>query len=326
MNDNILKQRWEAVDKLLSTHFVDNRKLTRELKDNIQEIFYEINFGYEELVDYATTTTLSYFRRRATRFLELEGISEYTNYLIKKYVNKKKLLNKDICLALILMEYEKKQIKLNEKEFDLFNNIAEVSYNQGQEDAMEVLGNRKYKPFPHPFLLMLLAMPSYRGYVWKDYVEGNVVYNAKQIYTQMVLNIQQNRGLNIDDDIFDEIFSKQDKRYLNKKTFDSIDKYSGSLDNYVVYLTNSCALEGMKRQGVKKVRFIATKDEKTTDMCGSLDNQVFDIDGWNKYSRYSKDDDANIIYTTYGLKQGENLPPIENGYHHCRSTIYPERN
>ena len=325
MNDKILKQRWEAVDKLLSLHFKKNKKLTRELKDNIQSIFNDVNFGYEELVNYANSATISYFKRRAELFLELEGISAYSKYLIKRYINKKKILNKDICLALILMEYEKKQIKVNELEHNLIREVAELSYKEGQNEANEVLEERDIKPFPNQFLLMLLMMPSYRGNVWDDYVEGNVVYNAKQIYTQMVLTIQQNRGLIVDDDIFSDIFDKQDKRYLNKKTFESIDKYSGALDNYLTYIANSCALEGMKRQGIKRVRFIATKDDKTTDMCGSLDNQIFDIEGWNEYSRYSKEDDKNIIYRTYGLKQGENLPPIENGYHHCRSTIYPER-
>ena len=234
MNDKILKQRWEAVDKLLSLHFNKNKKLTRELKDNIQSIFNhicldtsgvlfnDINFGYEELVNYANSTTISYFRRRAELFLELEGISAYSKYLIKRYINKKKILNKDICLALILMEYEKKQVKINELEHNLIREVAELCYKEGQNEANEVLGERDIKPFPNQFLLMLLIMPSYRGNVWDDYVEGNVVYNAKQIYTQMVLTIQQNRGLIVDDDIFSNIFDKQDRRYLNKKTFDSI--------------------------------------------------------------------------------------------------------
>lgn len=322
MNDKILKQRWKAVDKLLSAHFNDIKVITRELKDEIQNIFNRTNLSYDKLINFADITTLSFFKRTANNFLENDGISEYSRFLINKYKNRKRLKNKDILLALLIIAYEYKQIKLNEAENELFQRVCEESYIQGQLEAKK----GKVYPFPNSLLLLLLSMPAYQGYVWKDYSEGNVVYNAKQIYTQVILNIQQGKELNVEADEFDVIFQKQDRRYLNKKSDGRVDKYSGSLDNYTTFLANQTALEGMKKQGVEKVRFVAVTDKKTTDMCKSLDGQIFSIDGLNVYSRYSKEDDGNIIYETQGLQVGANLPPITNGYHHCRSTIYPERN
>lgn len=322
MNNKILKNRWKAVDKLLSAHFNDIKVITRELKDEIQNIFNRTNLSYDELINYADITTMSFFKRVANNFLENDGISEYSRFLINKYKNRKKLKNKDILLALLIIAYEYKQIKLNEAESELFQRVCEGSYTQGQLEAKK----DKVYPFPNSLLLLLLSMPAYQGYVWKDYSEGNVVYNAKQIYTQVILNIQQGKELNVEADEFDVIFQKQDRRYLNKKSDGRVDKYSGSLDNYTTFLANQTALEGMKKQGVEKVRFVAVTDKKTTDMCKSLDGQIFSIDGLNVYSRYSKEDDGNIIYETQGLQVGANLPPITNGYHHCRSTIYPERN
>lgn len=93
----------------------------------------------------------------------------------------------------------------------------------------------------------------------------------------------------------------------------------------MVAIANQVALKGMEDQGCKKVQFIATMDDKTTDMCKSLNGQIFSIKGLNKYYRYSAIDDRDVLYTTKGLKLGENLPPIDNGIHHCRSTIYPVR-
>ena len=325
MNDKILKKRWEAVDKLLSTHFNDLKLITRELKDDIQDSLNRMNITYDELMNWANAKTMAYLIRKANNVLA-QDISGYARYMISKYTNRKKLRNKDVLLALLIICYEEKQLKLDKKELDLFTNIAEISYKQGQAEAIDVLGNKEYKPFPNTLLLLLLAMPGYRGNVWEDYTDGNLVYNAKQIYTEVIILIQQGKTISVEDDALNDIFEKQDRRYLNKKSDGRIDKYSGSLDNYTTFLANQSALEGMKKQGVEKVRFIAVKDGKTTDMCSSLDNQVFYIDKLNVYSRYSQEDDANVTYETKGLQVGANLPPIENGYHHCRSTIYPERN
>ena len=325
MHDKILKQRWEAVDKLLSTHFDDLGKIRRELKDDIQDVLNRMNISYEELMNWADIKTLAYFKRKAENILAAE-ISGYVRYLISKYSTRKKLKNKDVLLALLLICYAEKQLKLEVMEFELFQNIAAVSYKQGQKEAMKVMGPKKYNPIPNTLVLLLLTLPAYRGEVWEDYVSGNTSYNAKQVYQEVVIQISQGKKPSMDDEALSSILEKQDNRYLGKKTDGKIDKYYGSLDNYATFIANQTALEGMKKQGVEKVRFIAVKDEKTTDMCDSLDNQIFYIDKLNVYSRYSKEDDANVTYETMGLQVGANLPPIDNGYHHCRSTIYPERN
>lgn len=325
MNNKILKKRWEAVDKLLSTHLIVLNKITRQLKDDIQDVLNRMNISYEELMNWASMKTIAYMIRKADNVLA-QDISSYARYIISKYATRKKLRNKDVLLALLIICYEEKAIRLQAEELDLFENIAVTSYKQGQAEAMSVLGNKEYKPFPNSLLLMLLAFPAYRGNTWEDFSDGNLMYNAKQIYAEVIILIQQGKPLSVESETLNDIFEKQDRRYLGKKSDGKVDKYYGSLDNYTTFIANQTALEGMKKQGVEKVRFIAVRDGKTTDMCNSLDGQVFYIDKLNVYSRYSKEDDANVIYETKGLQVGANLPPIENGYHHCRSTIYPERN
>ena len=62
-------------------------------------------------------------------------------------------------------------------------------------------------------------------------------------------------------------------------------------------------------------------DKRTTKMCESLNNQIFYLDKVNTYQRYSDYDKRIVTYTTKGLVVGENLPPISNHFHWCRSTI-----
>ena len=142
--------------------------------------------------------------------------------------------------------------------------------------------------------------------------------------------MQAERPLDVEADDFKKLFEKQERNYLaKKKDIEETDKYQdeyyGPLDDIMTYIANKMALKGMEDQGCKKVVFIATMDDKTTEMCSSLNEQEFWINKTNKYYRYSAIDDKEIEYTTKGLKVGENLPPIDNHIHHCRSTIYPVR-
>lgn len=65
------------------------------------------------------------------------------------------------------------------------------------------------------------------------------------------------------------------------------------------YFENKAELESYKELGIKKFKFLATLDERTSDICRSMDSKVFNV----------KD-----------AEQGENVPPL---HPYCRSTIVP---
>lgn len=65
------------------------------------------------------------------------------------------------------------------------------------------------------------------------------------------------------------------------------------------YFENKGELESYKELGIKKFKFLATLDERTSDICRSMDSKVFNV----------KD-----------AEQGENVPPL---HPYCRSTIVP---
>ena len=56
-------------------------------------------------------------------------------------------------------------------------------------------------------------------------------------------------------------------------------------------------------------------------MCESMNNMLFFVNDWNKFYRYSDIDGRDVLYTVKGLEQGINLPPINNHFHWCRSTV-----
>lgn len=327
----VLKTRWKEVDKSLASFYLKNNKLNKKMQDKIQDVLNGIKIEYSDLFTYAKISYIALLHRRIQELKENGNLKGYTGYLLNNLYNKNKLKNNEVIKGLILVEYYKMTTERDEIENILFKEVAETSYIQGQKEAIKITKNKKLFDLPTALLLSVFTIPTYNGYKWADYKDGNIVFEASTLVNVVYEKMQRQEDLSVDDLDLQKVFNKQQNTYLSKKKPDKIDKdkysnpFFGVLDNQVELLTNQIALEGMKKQGVEKVQFVAVIDEKTTDMCESLNGQIFYINDWNTYSRYSKADDRNVIYKTFGLEVGANLPPINNNFHYCRSTIIPYR-
>jgi SPP1 gp7 family putative phage head morphogenesis protein len=337
-NNKILNGRWKEVDKLITSFIPKNNKINKTMYDNLQSIFDGIDFNYNGLNSYASINQIKRLRTRIENIRDLYGISGYVGYQLNNLSKRTKIKNKDLLKGFIMVEYYRQYIEQNKLESELFKEIASITYEYSQKETIKALGKKRLfkKPrlltVPEAFLLQLIGMSSFNGFNWYDYKEGNISYNTGKLYETIAINMQQEKPINVNSDEIMSLLKKQEKTYIAKKKEprdkvyeDYKSDFYGSLDNQIAFLVNQIALKGMKDQGCKSVLFIAVMDDHTTDMCKSLDGQIFSIKDWNKYSRYSKEDDKNVIYTTKGLETGANLPPINNGFHYCRSTIYPYR-
>ena len=220
---------------------------------------------------------------------------------------------------LIYSAYIEEQDKLEEQEKQIMYEDANYYYVQGQQEV-----NKKKKPsiIPMALFLALLDQPNYSGFNWKQYIEATIQYNAQQIYKQVILNIQQQRNLEIDSSEFQTIINRQNNQKLNINN----DKISGAVDLQMIGLNNLAKVEGIKEiaEDNSKVRFIAVEDEKTTLMCESLNNQEFYINKENIFDRYYGETQKELTIQRIrcnGLILGLNLPPIQHHFHYCRSTI-----
>ena len=337
VNTHILNERWNEVDNKMSTFYSKNMKITRRMYDNIQSVFDGIKFSYEELDNYTSTSDVARLRTRIEELKEKYGLEGYIGYQLTQYSRKKRLKNRDLLIALLMIEYYRQYKEQNKLETELFDEIKQIVYRKVSIETITILKGPKKVPKKLPemdkvYWLGLLLKAGYTGYEWLTLKEGTLGYNVKKLFEVVLINMQQKKTLNINNSDIRKLLDKQQKAYLNKTNKDNQRKkvyedykndFSGSLDNQIAFLVNQIALKAMIEQGCKKVQFIAVLDEKTTKMCETLDGQIFKIDGVNTYSRYSAEDKKNVVYTTKGLETGANLPPINNHYHHCRSTIYP---
>lgn len=196
---------------------------------------------------------------------------------------------------------------------------ANYYYQQGQEEVNKTLKKKKIvSVIPDAIFFTLMMMPNAKGYIWNDYIQAIVKYNADQIYRQLTIDLQQQKELDVTNDIYQNLIKRQQNSRLNING----DKISGDTDLTLIGINNKAKLEGIYSFDDKaEVQFVSVEDNKTTKMCKSLDGQRFKVHDWNEFERYSENNGRITKYRCYGLIVGLNCPPIDDHFHWCRSTV-----
>lgn len=306
---NILKERWQPVDKRLNQHIILYNNLNMNMQDEIQAIFDGIKISFLGINKPISNQQRSKLDRLYQQWQESGIMTTYFSLRAQKILRKKNITNLELISLMIEAVYLKRDSKLDDEQ--LLKDIAKETYLKEADKPKAIDG----------FILALLLTPNPNGYIWSDYKQATTEYYAKQMVNQVVINLQQQKELDITKPEFQKVLDIEQKRYLNKKKEQVIDKFSGALDTEVSFMVNSMVLRALDDMGYKQVRFVAVIDENTSKMCKSLDLQIFKINGKNRFSRYSQTEDAFIEYEVDGLISGLNLPPINDGFHYCRSTI-----
>lgn len=316
-NKTILNNRWNYTDLKLNDYIKLYKHINLKTQDDIQDIFNSIDFNYTDLNKPISSSQ----RKKLLRFVEeckqLDILKGYFEYKVTEILNKRYITNQEMLSILLWAVFAKERKQLNEYEKSLFTEIGEDLYKQGIEE-IKPKKNKKWS-LTWEYIWSMLCLPNVKGSSWLTYVEALALTDAQEIERQTVIQLQQNKSLNIEDDIFKNILKKQQNRYISIND----DKISGSLDSQVVEIANRSFLKAGEDVGQKKLRarFIAEIDNRTTKMCDGMDGMLFYVNDWNKFYRYSDIDNRDVLYTIKGLKVGANLPPINNHFHYCRSTI-----
>ncbi len=316
---------WQYHDnKMRELKKVYNR-INKQTQNELQNIFDSYKIDFEHLYNITDNKTLNRVKTKIEEWKDKCLLTGYFGMLANNIYKRTRVKNSEILELLIYGAYIEEQSKLEETELNIFKDVANYYYQEGQKEVNQTLPKNKRKlvsVIPDAIFLALLDMQNEKGYVWKQYVETIIKYNADQIYRQMLINIQQNKENDINDSIYQNIIVKQQ----NAKLSINQDKISGAVDNELIGLNNLAKVEGIKSiaEDNSKVRFIATIDGKETDMCHSLDGQTFYINKENEFNRYYGETQKDLRIEKikcFGLVVGLNLPPISHHFHYCRSTI-----
>lgn len=252
-----------------------------------------LNLNNENLYNIADTKTKkmidTYVEEWRTQGLLKDN--SYFSILAKNIYSRTRVKNSEILELLIYGAYIEEQSKLDKYEQQIMYDDMNYYHEVGQEEVLKA-NKKKDKPsiLDMALFLYLLDQPNYTGLNFKQSIEATIQYNANQLYRQALINIQQQKELEIENNEFHNIINRQQ----NTKLCINDDKISGFMDMQMIGLNNLSKVEGIKEQdNDAKVRFIAVEDNKTTLMCKSLNNQQFYINKENIFDRY------------YGEKQDE---------------------
>lgn len=316
-NETILNNRWEYTNNKLKEYLKIYKKINLNTQDDIQDIFNSISYSYIDLNKPISTIQRKKFNRIIDEWEESGLLNGYFKYRIEEMINKRYITNEEMLDILLWGAFINERNRLNKYEKQLFIDIGNSLYKQGI-DEIKPKKNKKWS-LTWEYIWSLLTLPNIKGDKWTTYIEAIALTYSQELKKQAIISLQQNKKLNITDDTFQNIIKKQQNKYLSINK----DKYSGALDSQVVEIANKSLLKAGEDTGDRKlqVRFIAEIDERTTEMCLSMDNMLFNVNDWNKFYRYSAVDGRLVYYVVKGLERGVNLPPINNHFHYCRSTI-----
>jgi len=316
-NETILNNRWRYTDTKLRDYLKIYKKISSKTQDNIQDIFNSIDFEYIDLSKPISNNQRKKLLRIIDEWKDADLLSGYFGFKVDELIKKRYITNQDMLDILLWGAYIKERNQLDEYEEVLFTEIGQDLYRQG---VKEIKPTKKKKwSLTWEYIWSLLCLPNVKGSSWYTYVEALALTNAQEIERQTIIQLQQNKKLNIEDNVYNNIIRKQQNRYISING----NKTSGALDSQVVEIANQSFLKAGKDVGNKntKARFIAEIDKRTTEMCKGMDNMIFNVNDWNRFYRYSAIDGKYVFYTVWGLEVGINLPPINNHFHYCRSTI-----
>lgn len=316
-NKTILNNRWNYTDLKLKDYLRIYKKTNLKTQDNIQDIFNGIDFNYMDLNKPISNNQRKKLSRVVDEWKQLELLKGYFEYKVIEILNKRYITNQEMLSILLWGAFVKERNQLDEYEKVLFTEIGQDLYKQGIDEIKPT--KKKKWSLTWEYIWSMLCLPNVKGSSWITYIEALALTNAQEIERQTIIQLQQNKKPNIEDDVFKNILKKQQNRYISIND----NKISGALDSQVVEIANKSLLKAGEDVGQKKLRarFIAEIDDRTTKMCDGMNGMLFYVNDWNRFYRYSDDDKRDVLYTIKGLEVGANLPPINNHFHYCRSTI-----
>lgn len=294
-------------------------KISKQTQNRLQEIFDTFEIDFEHLYQIADSKTKQRINTYIEEWKEKGLLIGYFGMLAKDIYKRNRVKNSEILELLIYSAYIEEQIKLEEIELNTFKDVANYYYQEGQTEVNNTLQKKKkVSVIPDAIFFALLAQPNAKGFTFEQYIQVTIKYNAEQIFRQVTIDLQQQKKIDITNDIYQNIINKQQRSKLNINE----NKISGDMDLTLIGINNNAKLEGISYFDNKaEVEFVSVHDNRRTKMCKSLDGQRFKVHEWNTFERFSQSNNCIKKYRCYGLIPGLNLPPINDNFHYCRSYI-----
>ena len=308
-NDEILNKRWKMTDKILENNLKHFKSIGIDTIDDIVEMMESLDIAYNDLNKPISKADKRKLDKNIKEWKKSKLFTEYFAYLV---TSKSKYTYADLIEILLYWIYIVQEKQFDELSKLVFVEVADDVYRQALDEIP--IKPKKEFSLTWEFIWSFLWIPTYNKR-WEEYLKLLTMTNQQEMYKLIIGNLQQDRPIKEAD--LKELTRKQVNRVISIND----GKYSGILSDTSRLLGNKVYTEPFKEEKGLQVRFVAEIDKRTTKMCEGLNNQLFYVNDWNRFYRYSDIDKRDVLYNVYGLEIGVNLPPINNHFHWCRSTI-----
>ena len=300
-------------------------RTSKQTQNKLQEIIDTFKFNFDTLYNIADTKTKNRVNTYIEEWKDKGLLTGYFGTLAKNIYSRTRVKNSEILELLIYGAYIEEQNKIQEQELNIMYDDVNYYYQEGQQEVNDTLPKKERKPInilKWALFLALLDQPNAKGYIFEQYIEVTIKYNADQIYRQMTIDLQQQNEIDITNDIYQNLLKKQGNYRLNIKDGKAV---SGNIDVTLIGLNNMAKVEGIKLiDKDAECLFISDLCEHVTDMCSNMNLYKFKVNDWNSFDRWygetAKDLKIERVKVK-GLVLGINLPPITHHFHYCHSTI-----
>lgn len=278
---------WQYQDQKMKELKQIYDRTSKQTQNRLQEIFDMLGFDFDHLYNIANKNTKDRVDCYIEEWKDKGLLTGYFGMLANNIYGRRRVKNSEILELLIYGAYIEEQSKLEKKELNVFKDIVNYYYQQGQEEVNNTLPKNKRKKvsvIPDAIFLALLDRPNYSGLKWNQYISTILQYNAQQIYKQVILNIQQQKELEIQSNEFQRLIQQQNNKRLNINN----NKISGFVDMQTIGMNNLAKVEGIKSIAGDnaQVEFWAVTDGSSTEMCQSMNGMKFYVGKENEFDRY----------------------------------------
>ena len=273
-----------------------------DIKEQLEELFDELDILNIQLNKKVPKTLKTKLDRKVKQWKKLGLITGYFRYLV--LYNKYTYL--DVIRLFIYGIYAEKELEFKTYSLDIFHKVANDCFEQAKQES-------KLKPNYETFnddLIWSWVFVTTAGLSYVEYLKllsQTSVEESLKVFTNAIN--QKLDSINLDKTI---------KKQSNRLLCINENKYSGIVETEAISCGNKAYYKPFPNQ---KVLFIAVMDDRTTDMCKSMDGMIFNTYDKNSFDRYSASEQGLKRYEIEGLIDGINCPPITDGFHWCRSTL-----
>ena len=300
-------------------------KTSKQTQNKLQEIFDTFNFTFDNIYNIADNKTKNRVNTYIEEWKDKGLLTGYFGTLANNIYKRTRVKNSEILELLIYGAYIEEQSKMQEQELNIMYDDVNYYYEQGQQEVNNALPKKERKPIDilkWALFLALLDQPNAKGYVYEQYIQATIQFNAQQIYRQVIIDLQQQNKPDIANDIYQNLLKKQENYRLNIKNGKAT---SGDVDVTLIGLNNMAKVEGIKLLDKDaECLFISDLCEHVTQMCSNMNGYKFKVSGWNSFDRWYGETAKDLRLERVkvkGLVLGINLPPITHHFHYCHSTI-----